>query len=114
MTVFVDLTLTSPPYDDMRDYHDYSFDVEKVAGELFRVTKKGGVVVWVVSDKTSNGSESGTSFKQALTFMAKGFRLMDTMIFKKNLLKELVVIIEFIGKDLNICLFSLKVPSKDH
>lgn len=80
---FVDLTLTSPPYDDMRAYHEYSFDVKKVAQELFRVTKKGGVVVWVVSDKTSNGSESGTSFKQALTFMEKGFRLMDTMIFKK-------------------------------
>jgi site-specific DNA-methyltransferase (adenine-specific) len=80
---FVDLTLTSPPYDDMRAYHEYSFDVKKVAQELFRVTKTGGVVVWIVSDKTSNGSESGTSFKQALTFMEKGFRLMDTMIFKK-------------------------------
>ncbi|WKV12650.1 DNA-methyltransferase [Marivirga harenae] len=80
---FLDLTVTSPPYDDMRDYHEYSFDVDKVAVELFRVTKQGGVVVWVVSDKTNNGSETGTSFRHALTFMQSGFRLMDTMIFKK-------------------------------
>ncbi|SMG30940.1 DNA methylase [Marivirga sericea] len=67
----------------MRDYHGYSFDMEAVAHELFKVTKKGGIVVWVVSDKTINGSETGSSFKQALTFMEAGFRLMDTIIFKK-------------------------------
>jgi len=63
---FVDLTVTSPPYDDMRTYNGYCFDFENVAKELFRVTKNGGVVVWVVNDKTSKGTESLTSFRQAL------------------------------------------------
>jgi site-specific DNA-methyltransferase (adenine-specific) len=67
----------------MRDYHGYSFDFDKVAKELFRVTKNGGIVVWIVSDRTITGSETGRSFKQALTFIDCGFRLMDTMIFKK-------------------------------
>ena len=80
---FLDLTVTSPPYDNLRDYKGYSFDFEGVAKELFRVTKQGGVVVWVVGDATINGSESGTSFRQALYFMTIGFNLHDTMIFSK-------------------------------
>jgi len=80
----VDLTVTSPPYDDLRTYNGYSFDFENVAKELFRITKKGGVVVWVVADATKNGSESGTSFKQALYFMQCGFNLHDTMLYMKN------------------------------
>ena len=81
---FIDLTVTSPPYDNLRTYNGYSFDFESVAKELFRVTKIGGVVVWVVGDSTINGSESGTSFKQALYFKAIGFNLHDTMIYKKQ------------------------------
>ena len=69
---FVDLTVTSPPYDDLRTYNGYSFDFEGVAKELYRVTKKGGVVVWIVGDKVTKGSESGTSFKQALFFKECG------------------------------------------
>jgi len=81
---FIDLTVTSPPYDNLRNYNGYSFDFESVAKELFRVTKEGGVVVWVVGDATVNGSESGTSFKQALFFMQCGFNLHDTMIYAKQ------------------------------
>jgi DNA modification methylase len=81
---YVNLTLTSPPYDDLRAYNGYSFDFEAIAKELFRVTKEGGVCVWVVGDATKNGCESGTSFKQALYFMQMGFNLHDTMIYKKN------------------------------
>lgn len=81
---FVDLVVTSPPYDDLRTYNGYSFDFESIAEELFRVVKQGGVLVWVVGDATTNGSESGTSFRQALFFMQLGFRLHDTMIFEKN------------------------------
>lgn len=81
---FIDLTVTSPPYDNLRTYNGYCFDFENVAKELYRVTKKGGVVVWVVGDKTNKGSESGTSFKQALYFIECGFNLHDTMIYKKN------------------------------
>jgi DNA modification methylase len=81
---FVDLTVTSPPYDNLRKYNGYSFPFEEIAKELFRVTKEGGVVVWVVGDATINGSETGTSFKQALYFKECGFNLHDTMIYKKN------------------------------
>ena len=79
----VDLTVTSPPYDDLRDYQGYSFDFEGIAKELYRVTKSGGVVVWVVGDMTINGSETGTSFQQALHFKHLGFNLHDTMIYEK-------------------------------
>lgn len=80
----IDLTVTSPPYDDLRNYKGYSFDFESIAKELYRATKKGGVVVWVVGDKTHKGSESGTSFKQALYFKECGFNLHDTMIYAKS------------------------------
>jgi len=79
----IDLTVTSPPYDNLRKYKGYSFDFEAVAKELFRVTKEGGVVVWVVGDATIKGSETGTSFKQALYFKEIGFNLHDTMIYHK-------------------------------
>jgi site-specific DNA-methyltransferase (adenine-specific) len=83
----IDLTVTSPPYDDIRDYKGYNFSdtvLNNIIKELFRVTKSGGVVVWVVGDATINGSESGTSFRQALKFMEAGFKLHDTMIYEKN------------------------------
>ena len=80
---FIDLTVTSPPYDNLRTYNGYSFDFESIAKELYRVTKEGGVVVWVVGDATVKGSETGTSFKQALYFMECGFNLHDTMIWNK-------------------------------
>jgi len=80
----VDLTVTSPPYDDLRNYNGYSFDFERTARGLYWVTKPGGVVVWVVADAVIKGSESGTSFKQALYFKDIGFNLHDTMIYAKN------------------------------
>ncbi len=80
----IDMTITSPPYDDLRDYNGYHFPVEDIARGLFAKTKPGGVVVWVVGDRTLNGSESLTSFKHAITFQAAGFRVHDTMIYAKN------------------------------
>ena len=83
----VDLTITSPPYDKLRKYKnslEWDFEIfKKIANELYRVTKNGGVVVWVVGDSTINGSETGTSFKQALYFKEIGFNLHDTMIWEK-------------------------------
>jgi len=79
----VDLTVTSPPYDNLRTYNGYEWDFESLAKELWRVTKRGGVVVWVVGDATVNGSETGTSFRQALFFMQCGFNMHDTMIWEK-------------------------------
>lgn len=92
---FVDLTVTSPPYDNLRHYEKkiklntkkdiiYDFNFKEVAKELYRITKKGGVVVWIVSDATLNGSETGNSFMQCLFFMEVGFKLNDTMIYLKN------------------------------
>lgn len=85
----VDLTVTSCPYDNLRSYHDdefaWNFDIFKeIANELYRVTKPGGVVVWVVGDAVVNGGETGTSFKQALYFQEIGFKIHDTMIYEKN------------------------------
>lgn len=80
----IDLTVTSPPYDDLRMYNGYTFDFEPIAQQLYRVTKKGGVVVWVVADATIKGSESGTSFRQALHFMDLGFKLHDTMLYERS------------------------------
>lgn len=80
----IDLTVTSPPYDNLRTYNGYTFDFEGIARELYRVTKQGGVLVWVVGDATINGSETGTSFKQALYFKEIGFNLHDTMIYMKS------------------------------
>jgi DNA modification methylase len=80
----IDLTVTSPPYDNLRTYNGYSFNFEGIAKELYRITKDGGVVVWVVGDATINGSETGTSFKQALYFKEVGFKLHDTMIYQKE------------------------------
>lgn len=79
----IDLTVTSPPYDKLRDYDGYSFEYQSLLCELYRVTKSGGVVVWVVGDSTIKGSETGTSFRQALFAMECGFRLHDTMIYHK-------------------------------
>ena len=91
----IDITVTSPPYDNLRTYNNfikgkqtefngYSFDFENIAKELYRITKKGGVVIWVVGDGTENGSETGTSFRQALFFKEIGFNIHDTMIYQKN------------------------------
>jgi len=78
----IDLVLTSPPYDNLRAYEGYEFDFEAIAKELYRITR--GILVWVVGDATINGSETGSSFRQALYFKELGFKLHDTMIYEKN------------------------------
>ena len=68
----IDLTVTSPPYDNIRDYKGYCFEKEdfvNIVKELYRVTKNGGVVVWVVGDSTIKGSESGTSLDSQVLWM---------------------------------------------
>lgn len=80
----IDLTVTSPPYDDLRDYEGYKWNFKKLAEELYRVTKEGGVVVWITADQTIYGSETLNSFKQAIEFKNKGFNVHDTMIYQKD------------------------------
>ena len=83
----IDLVVTSPPYDNIRDYKGYVFGEEvfkKIVRQLYRVVAIGGIVVWVVGDAVIKGGESGTSFRQALGFMDGGFKLHDTMIYEKN------------------------------
>ena len=85
----IDLTVTSPPYDNLRSYNgnisQWSFEkFQEIVKQLYRVTKDGGVVVWIVNDAVINGSESGTSFRQALYFKEIGFNIHDTMIWYKD------------------------------
>lgn len=80
----VDMVITSPPYDSIRTYNGFIFDYEKTISELYRVCKDGACIVWVVADQTIDGSETGTSFKQALYFLQTGFKLHDTMIYQKH------------------------------
>ena len=82
----IDLTVTSPPYDNLREYKGYLFDYKAVAKELYRVTKIGGIVVWIVGDKIVKGNKSLTSFKHALEFQSIGFNVHDIMIYKKRIL----------------------------
>lgn len=83
----IDMVLTSPPYDELRNYNNslnWNFDIfKKIANELKRVLKENGVIIWVVNDSTTNGTESGTSFQQALYFKEIGLNLYDTMIYRK-------------------------------
>lgn len=80
----IDLVVTSPPYDNLRNYNGYSFNFEGIAEQLFRVMKQGGVVVWVVGDKIINGDRTLTSFKQCLFFQEVGFNVHDVMIYQKK------------------------------
>jgi len=86
----VDLFVTSPPYDNLRTYNgsltDWTFEkFAAIAGQMTRLLKPGGVIVWIVNDATINGSETGTSFRQALHFKDEcGLRLHDTMIWSKG------------------------------
>lgn len=81
---FLDMTITSPPYDDLRDYNGYHFPVEDIAAALLSKTQPGGVVIWVVGDRTVSGNETLTSFRHALMFQEAGFNVHDTMIYHKN------------------------------
>ena len=81
---YVDLTVTSPPYDDLRKYNGFIFDYKAMFNELYRVTKDGGIVVWIVGDKTEKGTESLSSFKHALFAKEIGFNMHDTMIWEKT------------------------------
>ena len=80
----IDMTITSPPYDDLRDYNGYHFPVEEIAASLFHKTKQGGVVIWVVADRTVNGDETLSSFKHAFAFKEAGFKVHDTMLYVKR------------------------------
>ncbi len=80
----IDLVVTSPPYDNLRKYGGHEWDFYGIAWQLKRVLKPGGVIVWVVNDATIKGSETGTSFRQALHFKELGLNLHDTMIYRKK------------------------------
>ena len=80
----IDLTVTSPPYDNLRDYNGFMLDCETIIRELYRIVAQGGVVVWVVGDAINKGNKTLTSFKQALMFQAAGFNMHDVMIYKKK------------------------------
>jgi len=80
----VDAFITSPPYDNLRDYNGYSFPFEDIARVMYQKLAKGGVIVWVVGDAVIKGSETGSSFRQAIFFQELGLNIHDTMIYEKN------------------------------
>jgi len=80
----IDMVLTSPPYDDLRKYNGYKFDINNTVKELYRILKEGGIIVWIIGDSVKGGSETLTSFKQAIIFRENKFYLHDTMIYEKN------------------------------
>lgn len=80
----IDLVVTSPPYDNLRDYKGYSFEFEAIAQELYRVLKPTGILVWVVGDKIDKGNKSLTSFRQCIYFQELGFKVHDVMIYRKK------------------------------
>ena len=87
---FIHLVVTSPPYDNLRTYNGYSFDFQKTADRLVPILINGGVIVWVVGDATVNGSETGSSFRQALYFKDNfGLNIHDTMVYQKPDFKPL-------------------------
>ena len=84
----VDLTVTSPPYDDLRTYKgtndDWNFEkFKEVADLLYDITADGGAVIWVVGDATIKGSETLSSLKQAIYFKELGFNA-ETRIWDKG------------------------------
>jgi len=79
----IDLIITSPPYDDLRDYKGYKFNFDLIASNILRIMKNGGVVVWVIGDKI-NGGKSLTSFRQGIRFQELGFNMHDIMIYQKK------------------------------
>lgn len=80
----IPLVVTSPPYDDLRRYGGYQLDFNDLAKQLYRVLVPGGVLCWNVGDSVVDGSETLTSFRQALYFVdTVGFRMHDTMIYEK-------------------------------
>lgn len=102
----IDLIVTSPPYDDLRNYNGYSFDFENIAKEIYCVVKKGGVVVWVVGDKIKNGDRTLTSFRQCIYFQKVGFNVHDIMIYQKKTRRLCVpMLIQIV---MNLCLCFLK------
>lgn len=80
----VDLVITSPPYDNLRTYNGYTFNFYKTSWLIKKILKNGAICVWVVSDETVNGSETGSSFKQALFFKSIGLNIHDTMFYHKD------------------------------
>ena len=102
----IDLVVTSPPYDDLRNYNGFSFDFNNIAKEIFRIMKKGGVVVWVVGDRIKNGDRTLTSFRQCLFFQEIGFNVHDVMIYQKKI--HLLCVQMLILIVMNLCLFFQK------
>ena len=80
----IDMVLTSPPYDDLRDYDGFEFDYEMMLDEIYRVLKDGGVCVWVVGDSVIDRRKQLSPFKQATYANMIGLKLYDNIIYHKT------------------------------
>ncbi|MBR1921447.1 MAG: site-specific DNA-methyltransferase [Kiritimatiellae bacterium] len=80
----IDMVVTSPPYDSIRDYKGFSADLSKIGRETFRVLKEGGIAVVVIQDQTKNYGKTLTSFRLAIDWCDNaGFKLFECLIYKK-------------------------------
>jgi len=81
----VDLVVTSPPYDNIRDYEGYRMDLHAVGGEINRILKDGGICAMVIQDGTKNFGKSLTAFKTIVDWCDSfDFKLFETVIYKKH------------------------------
>jgi site-specific DNA-methyltransferase (adenine-specific) len=81
----IDLVVTSPPYDNLRDYNGYSVDLNETGKNIYRILKDGGVAVMVIQDQTKNFGKSLTSFRTIVDWCDNvGFKLFECVIYRKN------------------------------
>ena len=81
----IDLMITSPPYDGIRKYNGFNYDLHATGKEIYRVLKDGGIAVMVIQDQTKNFGKTLTSFKMIIDWCDNiGFKLFETVIYKKH------------------------------
>lgn len=81
----VDIVVTSPPYDGIRDYNGFNFDLHETGRGLIRILKEGGIVAMVIQDQTKNFGKTLTSFKTIIDWCDNiGFKLFECVIYRKH------------------------------
>ena len=79
----IDLVVTSPPYDNLRDYKGFKLDFFELGRKLYKVVKPGGVVVMVMQDAT-NRSKTLTTFKTVFSWFMHGWKLFECCIYRRH------------------------------
>ena len=81
----IDMVVTSPPYDNLRDYNGFQLDLSGVGEQLFRVLKPGGIVAVIIQDSTQDGRKTLTSFRMIVNWCDTiGFGLFENCIYSRQ------------------------------